>query len=61
MSTLESCLFLADEAEQTKNLVIAGFDIGRLGLSIGASASNTAAPASDSAPIEPVDTANLPF
>jgi len=38
MSSFESCLYVADEAEQTKNLVIAGFDIGRLGLSIGAAA-----------------------
>lgn len=36
----ETCLFVADEAEQIKNLVVAGFDIARLGLSIGASGSN---------------------
>lgn len=35
-ANFEDCLFVADEAEQTKNLVVAGFDIGRLGLSIGA-------------------------
>lgn len=34
----ETCLYVADEAEQVKNLVIAGFDIARLGLSIGAAA-----------------------
>lgn len=32
----EGCLYVADDAEQTKNLVIAGFDIGRLGLTLGA-------------------------
>lgn len=36
--SFEGFLFEADEAEQTKNLVIAGFDIARLGLSIGAAA-----------------------
>ncbi|WP_018755159.1 hypothetical protein [Paenibacillus terrigena] len=35
--TFESCLYVADEAEQVKNLVIAGFDIGRLGLTYGGS------------------------
>ncbi len=35
-AAFDGFLFEADEAEQTKNLVIAGFDIGRLGLSIGA-------------------------
>lgn len=39
-ATFEGFLFEADEAEQTKNLVIAGFDIGRLGLSIGATQNN---------------------
>lgn len=47
--TFEGFLFEADEAEQTKNLVIAGFDIGRLGLSIG----SNAVPADDSVPIPP--------
>lgn len=42
----ETCLYVADEAEQVKNLVIAGFDIARLGLSIGASAPSSA-PAAD--------------
>lgn len=36
LEAFETCLYVADEAEQTKNLVIAGFDIARLGLSIGA-------------------------
>lgn len=35
----DNTLYVADEEEQVKNLVIAGFDISRLGLSIGASAS----------------------
>ncbi|WP_244863407.1 hypothetical protein [Paenibacillus cisolokensis] len=34
----ETCLYVADEAEQTKNLEIAGFDIRRLGLSSEAAA-----------------------
>lgn len=38
LESFETCLYVADEAEQVKNLVIAGFDIGRLGLSIGAAA-----------------------
>lgn len=38
LADFETCLYVADEAEQVKNLVIAGFDIARLGLSIGASA-----------------------
>lgn len=42
LADFESCLYVADTAEQTKNLVIAGFDIGRLGLSIGASAQPSA-------------------
>lgn len=49
--SFEGFLFEADEAEQTKNLVIAGFDIARLGLSIGASASK----ADDSVPIPDED------
>lgn len=44
-AVFEDCLYIADEAEQTKNLVIAGFDIGRLGLSIGAAATETEEPA----------------
>lgn len=38
LADFETCLYVADEAEQVKNLVIAGFDIARLGLSIGAAA-----------------------
>jgi hypothetical protein len=45
----ETCLYVADEAEQTKNLVIAGFDIGKIGLTLGAAAEPTA---NDAAPIE---------
>lgn len=52
LELFETCLYVADEAEQTKNLVIAGFDIARLGLSIGANAAATkidddAAPVTD--------------
>jgi len=52
LEAFETCLYVADEAEQTKNLVIAGFDIGRLGLSIGANAaaSNASIPKDDDAP-----------
>lgn len=56
----ETCLYVADEEEQTKNLVIAGFDIGRLGLSIGASANSTPAPSDNDAPAE-IDDESLPF
>lgn len=58
-AAFEGFLFEADEAEQTKNLVVAGFDIARLGLSIGASSVTPSA--DEAAPITPVDTANLPF
>lgn len=37
----DNTLYVADEDEQVKNLVIAGFDISRLGLSIGANTSTT--------------------
>lgn len=47
LESFETCLYVADEAEQTKNLVIAGFDIGRLGLSIGAAQNNAAPTQSD--------------
>lgn len=62
--SFEGFLFEADEVEQTKTLVTAGFDIGRLGLSIGAAApANT--PANEYAPIdnEPLDINedDLPF
>jgi hypothetical protein len=36
----ETCLFAANSEEQIKNLVISGFDIGRLGLSHGGSVAN---------------------
>ncbi|WP_449600340.1 hypothetical protein [Paenibacillus sp. Marseille-Q9583] len=42
LADFETCLYVADDAEQTKNLVVAGFDIGRLGLSIGANAGSSA-------------------
>lgn len=41
LESFETCLYVADEAEQVKNLVIAGFDIARLGLSIGATVAKT--------------------
>lgn len=59
LSDFETCLYVADEEEQTKNLVIAGFDIGRLGLSIGASASNAQTPSDNDAP--GIDDSELPF
>ena len=43
-AAFDGFLFEADEAEQTKNLVIAGFDIGRLGLTLGAGANEPEAP-----------------
>jgi hypothetical protein len=51
LADFETCLYVADEAEQVKNLVIAGFDIARLGLSIGAAAqADNAQPADNDAP-----------
>ncbi len=56
----EDFVYLADEAEQTKNLVIAGFDIGRLGLSIGAnSAANNANSTPSTAAEQPDDYAPI--
>lgn len=49
MDSFEACLYVADEEEQIKNLVIVGFDIGRLGLSIGAGSDESKAEAT---PIE---------
>jgi hypothetical protein len=67
MESFETCLYVADEEEQTKNLVIAGFDIGRLGLSIGASAGSSAGnnaqtppPADADAPLDILES-DLPF
>lgn len=66
LASFESCLYVADEAEQTKNLVIAGFDIGRLGLSIGANNSANSTPstateqADDYKPID-INPDDLPF
>jgi hypothetical protein len=63
MASFETCLYVADVEEQTKNLVIAGFDIGRLGLSIGASAGSSAQtppPADADAPLD-ITEDELPF
>ncbi|WP_010495002.1 hypothetical protein [Paenibacillus elgii] len=54
MDSFETCLYVADEAEQIKNLVIAGFDIGRLGLTYGGSAEAPKEPAVNHAPDEAV-------
>lgn len=65
LADFETCLYVADEEEQIKNLVIAGFDIARLGLSIGAGASNagTSAPSTPTDADKPVDITenDLPF
>ncbi|MEK3836496.1 hypothetical protein [Paenibacillus sp. FSL R7-0128] len=66
MASFETCLYVADDEEQTKNLVIAGFDIGRIGLSIGAAAQPAAGAAVQSPPADtdgPVDITDeeLPF
>jgi hypothetical protein len=51
LADFETCLYVADEDEQVKNLVIAGFDIARLGLSIGAAAqTDNAQPSDNDAP-----------
>jgi hypothetical protein len=55
-TAFDGFLFEADEAEQTKNLVVAGFDIGRLGLTVGATPSTS----SDAEPIVITDE-KLPF
>ncbi|MEK3988046.1 hypothetical protein MHB77_32480 [Paenibacillus sp. FSL K6-3166] len=63
LADFETCLYVADDAEQTKNLVIAGFDIGRLGLSIGANAgtsTQTPPPADADTPLE-ITEEELPF
>ncbi|MDQ0168717.1 hypothetical protein [Paenibacillus tundrae] len=59
-AAFETCLYVADEEEQTKNLVIAGFDIGRLGLSIGANANSAPAPSDSGKPLDISDD-DLPF
>ncbi|MGG4453177.1 hypothetical protein [Brevibacillus porteri] len=60
----DDCLYLADETEQIKNLVVAGFDIGILGLTLGANTqSNATTPDASEptgAPIE-ISDADLPF
>ncbi|GAA0840628.1 hypothetical protein GCM10008915_36570 [Bifidobacterium pullorum subsp. gallinarum] len=50
LAEFETCLYVADEDEQVKNLVIAGFDIARLGLSIGAVTQSNVAPTDTDAP-----------
>lgn len=40
----DDCLYIADEQEQIKNLVVAGFDIGLLGLTLGAGANTSDTP-----------------
>lgn len=63
LADFETCLYVADVAEQTKNLVVAGFDIGRLGLSIGANAGSSAqasTPADEDAPLD-ISDEDLPF
>ncbi|MNV07208.1 hypothetical protein D3C71_976280 [compost metagenome] len=59
LEAFETCLYVADEEEQVKNLVIAGFDIARLGLSIGAASSNAPAP-TEPGPID-IEEEELPF
>lgn len=63
LESFETCLYVADEAEQTKNLVIAGFDIARLGLSIGAAAASPTQSNEDATPIsdEPAPEVELGF
>ncbi|WP_054958424.1 hypothetical protein [Paenibacillus dakarensis] len=65
LADFETCLYVADEEEQTKNLVIAGFDIARLGLSIGAAApeatQESAQPTDDDAPDAPPSEEELGF
>lgn len=62
LESFESCLYVADEAEQTKNLVIAGFDIARLGLSIGATPNAGSTPSNEeSTPITDDGTPQLNF
>lgn len=62
LADFESCLYVADEDEQVKNLLIAGFDIARLGLSIGAAATDPAAvtPIEDDKPLD-INESDLPF
>ncbi|MGP0579143.1 hypothetical protein ACTP13_19350 [Paenibacillus peoriae] len=61
MESFETCLYVADEDEQVKNLVVAGFDISRLGLSIGAAAQTP--PTEPQQPDAPIDISEeeLPF
>jgi hypothetical protein len=59
LESFETCLYVADEAEQTKNLVIAGFDIARLGLSIGA-APTTPSPEPKTEEVTPIPDGDVP-
>jgi hypothetical protein len=59
LESFETCLYVADEAEQVKNLVVAGFDIARLGLSIGA-APSTAPAASKTEEATPIPDGDVP-
>ncbi|NOU98438.1 hypothetical protein [Paenibacillus planticolens] len=52
LASFETCLYVADEAEQVKNLVIAGFDIGRLVLTYGGESSAPKQPEADAKPID---------
>ena len=64
LADFETCLYVADEDEQIKNLVIAGFDISRLGLTIGAAASSGASAKSGASDADrPLDISDedLPF
>ncbi|GGF88145.1 hypothetical protein [Paenibacillus abyssi] len=57
----EGFVTMLDEAEQTKNLVIAGFDIARLGLSIGAASNASSTQSDESTPIEDGDEPEMTF
>ncbi|UYZ12175.1 hypothetical protein A6764_15225 [Brevibacillus sp. WF146] len=46
----DDCLYIADEQEQIKNLVVAGFDVAKIGLTLGAGASTDEAESDDSLP-----------
>lgn len=66
LADFETCLYQADEDEQVKNLVIGGFDIARLGLSIGAAAQTDTQTDADPTPVDdakPIDITDddLPF
>ncbi|RCX22902.1 hypothetical protein DFP94_101491 [Fontibacillus phaseoli] len=60
MALFETCLYVADEDEQTKNLVVAGFDISRLGLTIGAAAPAQSGGSDADKPLD-ISDEDLPF